>query len=66
MGVDAVVSALGQTSEGSADLLETAGRHILGAMEAHDVDRFVTLVGAGVQTDFDEPCPCGQGIPIVS
>lgn len=47
--VDAVVSVLGQTSEGPSDLLTEAGRHILAAMDRHGVDRFVTLVGAGVR-----------------
>lgn len=49
--VDAVVSVLGQTSEGPDDLLTEAGRHILTAMDNHDVERFVTLVGAGVRAD---------------
>jgi putative NADH-flavin reductase len=46
---DAVVSVLGQTSDGPDDLLTVAGDHILGAMAEHGVDRFVTLVGAGVR-----------------
>ena len=45
---DAVVSVLGQTSDGPDDLLTVAGDHVLGAMAEHGVDRFVTLVGAGV------------------
>jgi len=49
--VDAVVSALGQTSEGPDDLLTEAGRHVLEAMDAHGVERFVTLVGAGVREE---------------
>jgi putative NADH-flavin reductase len=47
--VDAVVSVLGQRSEGPDDLLAVAGRHILDAMDRHGVERFVTLVGAGVR-----------------
>ena len=47
--VDAAVSVLGQTKEGPDDLLTVAGEHILDAMRAHGVDRFVTLVGAGVR-----------------
>jgi putative NADH-flavin reductase len=48
---DAVVSVLGQRSEGPDDLLAVAGRHILDAMERHEVERFVTLVGAGVREE---------------
>ncbi|MDZ5812563.1 NAD(P)H-binding protein [Halorubrum sp. AD140] len=49
--VDAVVSVLAQSSEGPDDLLTEAGRHILAAMNQHGVERFVTLVGAGVRED---------------
>lgn len=48
---DAVVSVLGQTAEGPDDLLSTAGRTVLDAMERHGVDRFVTLVGAAVRVE---------------
>jgi putative NADH-flavin reductase len=49
--VDAVVSVLGQQSSGPDDLLSVAGGHVLDAMAAADVDRVVTLVGAGVRED---------------
>jgi hypothetical protein len=49
--VDAVVSVLGQRSEGPDDLLTEAGRHVLDAMDRHRVERFVTLVGAGVREE---------------
>lgn len=49
--VDAVVSVLAQRSEGPDDLLTGAGRHILAAMNQHGVERFVTLVGAGVREE---------------
>ena len=49
--VDAVVSVLGQTSDGPDDLLTEAGRHIRSAMSQHGVERFVTLVGAGVREE---------------
>lgn len=49
--VDAVVSVLGQSSEGPDDLLTEAGRHMLAAMDQHGVERFVTLVGAGVREE---------------
>jgi putative NADH-flavin reductase len=49
--VDAVVSVLAQRADGPDDLLTEAGRHILDAMERHGVERFVTLVGAGVREE---------------
>ena len=49
--VDAVVSVLGQTSEGPDDLLTAAGEHVLAAMDDHGVERLVTLVGAGVREE---------------
>ena len=49
--VDAVVSVLGQTSDGPDDLLTEAGRHMLAAMSQHGVERLVTLVGAGVREE---------------
>ena len=56
--VDAVVSVLAQRSEGPEDLLAEAGRHMLAAMDEHDVERFVTLVGAGVR-EADESVSLG-------
>lgn len=50
-GSDAVVSVLGQASSGPDDLLTVAGRHVLDAMEREGVDRYVTLVGAGVREE---------------
>lgn len=55
---DAVISVLGQSKSTPDDLLTVAGRHILDAMEAGGVDRFVTLVGAGVRTE-DESVSLG-------
>ena len=49
--VDAVVSVLAQTSDEPDDLLTEAGRHMLSAMSQHSVERFVTLVGAGVREE---------------
>jgi putative NADH-flavin reductase len=49
--VDAVVSVLGQTSDGPDDLLTEAGHHMLAAMNQHGVERLVTLVGAGVREE---------------
>lgn len=59
--VDAVISTLGQSKETPNDLLAVAGQHIIDAMEAHGVKRFVTLVGAGVRTD-DETVSLGGTI----
>lgn len=50
-GADAVLSALGQSKKSPDDLLTVAGRNIIDAMEQHGVERFVTLVGAGVRTE---------------
>ena len=49
--VDAVVSVLGQGSDGPDDLLTEAGRHMRSAMSQHGVERLVTLVGAGVRKE---------------
>jgi len=49
--VDAVVSVLAQASDGPDDLLTEAGRHIRSVMSQQGVERFVTLVGAGIRTD---------------
>jgi len=59
-GADAVVSVLGQTSEGPDDLLTVAGGHILDAMDEHGVDRFVTLVGAGVREEGESVSLSGR------
>lgn len=53
-GADAVISVLGQTGDGPDDLLTVAGDNVLDAMEEHGVDRFVTLVGAGVRREGDD------------
>lgn len=50
-GADAVVSVLGQGDGSPDDLLTVAGGHITEAMAAEGVDRFVTLVGAGVREE---------------
>ncbi|WP_135828431.1 NAD(P)-dependent oxidoreductase [Halorussus halobius] len=58
--VDAVVSVLAQSSEGPDDLLTEAGRHMLAAMNQHGVERFVTLVGAGVREEGESVSLGGQ------
>jgi len=59
-GVDAVVSVLGQTETGPADLLTVAGRRIMDEMERAGVDRFVTLVGAGVRIEGEDRSLAGR------
>jgi putative NADH-flavin reductase len=57
---DAVVSVLGQRSEGPDDLLTEAGEHVLDAMERGGVERVVTLVGAGVREEGESVSLGGQ------
>ncbi len=52
-GADAVVSVLGHAEGAPDDLLTVAGDHAIAAMRDHGVDRYVTLVGAGVRTTRD-------------
>ena len=59
-GADAVVSTLGQTDGSPDDLLTVAGDHVLAAMADHDVDRFVTLVGAGVREEGEAVSMTGR------
>jgi len=61
-GADAVVSVLGQSSEGPDDLLTVAGDHVLDAMRDAGVDRFVTLVGAGVREDGESVSLSGKAM----
>lgn len=51
---DAVVSAVGHTESSADNVLEVTARHVVAAMNEHGVDRLVTLVGAGVDTDMDD------------
>lgn len=53
-GADAVLSALGRGEDSPGDLLTVAGEHVMRAMKVHGVERFVTLVGAGVRHEDDE------------
>ncbi len=61
-GADAVCSVIGQTSGSPGDLQAVAGRHILDAMAAADVDRLVTLTGAGVRDDDDQVTLSGKAM----
>jgi putative NADH-flavin reductase len=59
-GADAVISVLGQTDGSPDDLLTVAGDNIIAAMAAADVQRFVTLVGAGVRTEGERVSISGR------
>lgn len=59
-GADAVVSVLGQTDGSPDDLLTVAGDHVIAAMADAGVERFVTLVGAGVREDGEQVTLSGK------
>jgi putative NADH-flavin reductase len=59
-GADAVVSALGHADGSPDNVLTIAAENITAAMEAHDVPRVVTLVGAGVSHPNDSPSLGGR------
>jgi putative NADH-flavin reductase len=63
--VDAVVSVLGQGEGTPDDLLTVAGRNTMAAMADAGVDRYVTLVGAGVRTSRDDPSLGGRAMNAV-
>ncbi len=54
-GVDAVLSALGQTKGSPKDVQTRGTENIVAAMEGHGVRRLVSLTGAGVPDARDEP-----------
>jgi putative NADH-flavin reductase len=59
-GADAVVSLLGQGDGSPDDLLTVAGEHVTTAMAEAGVDRYVTLVGAGVREEGESPSLSGR------
>jgi putative NADH-flavin reductase len=59
-GADAVVSLLGQVDGSPDDLLTVAGDRVTAAMREHGVDRYVTLVGAGVREEGESPSLSGR------
>lgn len=61
-GADAVLSVLGQTDSGPDDLLTVAGEHVMDAMADHGVERYVTLVGAGVRLEGESVSLFGRMI----
>lgn len=52
---DAVISVAGKTKTSQPDVLSSAAHNIVAAMRGHDVARLVTLLGAGVPDEKDEP-----------
>lgn len=60
-GTDAVVSAVGHTDTSARDVLSVTANHLVDSMQRHDVDRLVTLVGAGVEAD-DDPSSFGRTV----
>lgn len=56
-GADAVVNVAGHVKGSPTDLQQRAISEVLTAMANHGVRRLVTLTGAGVRTDGDEPTP---------
>jgi len=64
-GADAVVSVLGQTAEGPDDLLTVAGDNVLAAMREAGVERFVTLVGAGVREAGEDVSLSGKAMGVL-
>ena len=54
-GVDAVLSALGQTKGSPKDVQTRGTQNIVAAMEGQGVRRLVSLTGAGVRDARDEP-----------
>ena len=54
-GQDAVVSALGHVKGSSKDVQARGTASIVAAMEKHGVRRLISLTGAGVRAEGDEP-----------
>ncbi len=53
--VDAVLSALGHTKTSTNDVQKVGTENIVGAMKKSDVRRLISLTGAGVRDEQDEP-----------
>ena len=54
-GQDAVISALGPTRTSVPDMMETAAKNIISAMQKHGVKRLISTTGAGVDDPQDRP-----------
>lgn len=53
-GADAVISTVGSTSTSAPDLMTVFAGHLVAGMRAHEVERVVSLLGAGVADPRDE------------
>ena len=62
VGTDAVLSALGQTKTSPKDVHTRGTENIVAAMKKHGVRRLVSLTGAGVRDERDEPKPVDRAI----
>ncbi len=51
MDAEAVVNVLGKRRGSPSDLLSVAGEHVLSAMAAEGIDRYVVLLGTGVRAN---------------
>lgn len=54
-GADAVLSTLGPTENTPGERIAQGSRHIVTAMERHDVQRLIVTAGAGVGSEEDQP-----------
>lgn len=54
-GRDAVISVLGHTKSGAKDVQTRGTENIVWAMKRHGVRRLISLTGAGVRAEGDEP-----------
>jgi putative NADH-flavin reductase len=55
VGQDAVLSALGPTRPPVPDMMVTAAKNIVAAMEKHGVRRIISTTGGGVSAPQDQP-----------
>lgn len=56
-GTDAVVSVLGHVKGSPKDVQTVATRHMVAAMKAHEVERIISLTGAGSAIRTTGPKP---------
>ncbi len=54
-GADAVLNVLGPNKTSGKAMLATAAQNIVAAMQQHRVQRLVSLTGAGIRDEKDEP-----------
>ena len=64
-GADAVLSGLGAVRGGPTNLMETAARQIVSALQQQDVRRLIWASGAGVPAPQDQPTLVNKLIGVV-